>query len=96
MLDALTTGPDPWLAQDKLLHFGGSAFIAFVVEDVKPGYGFLTACTVGAAKELWDRNQPNHTASWRDFAWDVAGAYFGVHFHGLVVTPRSVTYQIEF
>lgn len=78
---------DPWLGRDKRLHFGASAVIAAA------GYGASSpllssrgeralaggslALLVGGAKEGWDatgRGDP----SWRDLAWDVAGAAVGV------------------
>ncbi|MCC6647832.1 MAG: hypothetical protein IT374_19975 [Polyangiaceae bacterium] len=78
---------DEWLGRDKRLHFGASAVVA------AGGYGAASVWTtsrgaralaggglalaVGAAKEGWDaagRGDP----SWRDLAWDAAGAAVGV------------------
>ncbi len=84
---ARASDPDPWWGRDKALHFGASATIA------AGGYGMGTliferraeaalfgggiAIGVGAAKEGADALGLG-TPSFKDFAWDVAGAAVGV------------------
>jgi uncharacterized protein YfiM (DUF2279 family) len=77
---------DPWLARDKLLHFGATAAIA------ASGYGLSRwwldderqrlaaaaglAMSAGVAKELYDLSG-HGDPSWRDLTWDAAGAACG-------------------
>lgn len=92
---------DRWLGPDKRLHFGASAVLAaggygvaapLTSSPVERGVlGGSFALLVGAAKEGWDatgRGDP----SWKDFAWDVAGAGVGVALAlaiDLAVRPRA-------
>lgn len=78
---------DPWLGQDKALHYAASAAIA------AGGYGAASLLTeplwqrallglaagagAGAAKELWDLGAGGDP-SLRDLVWDGAGALSGV------------------
>jgi putative lipoprotein len=78
---------DDWLGRDKLLHFGVSAAIAgtgYAVSSLvfeqrwqRATAGGGAALAAGAAKELYDLGGGGD-ASWKDFAWDVAGAAVGV------------------
>jgi uncharacterized protein YfiM (DUF2279 family) len=79
--------PDPWFAPDKALHFSFSAGLAglgyggaaLVTEDrgVRLAVGAGVALTAGIAKELLDLAGLGHP-SWKDLAWDVAGAAVGL------------------
>jgi uncharacterized protein YfiM (DUF2279 family) len=61
---AAAQSSDPWLGQDKALHFSVSiglgaagytgASLCTDDRDVRLGVGILGAFTVGAGKELWD------------------------------------------
>ena len=78
---------DPWLGEDKALHFAVSAGVAGA------GYGITTALArdrwkafavgggaalaVGALKEGYDA-AGHGDPSWKDFAWDVIGAAVGL------------------
>lgn len=78
---------DPWFGPDKAKHFvagalmgaGGTAVAlhndADDPEAVLVGVGF--AITVGAGKEWVDRNVRKTFWSWKDLAWDLAGAAAG-------------------
>jgi len=78
---------DEWLGRDKLLHFGVSAAIAgsgYAVSSLvfserwqRAAAGGGAALAAGAGKELYDLGGGGD-ASWKDFAWDVAGAAVGV------------------
>ena len=84
---AAQTEPDPWFAPDKTLHFAVSAGLA------SAGYGGAALLTIdrrvrlavgggvgliaGLAKELADLSGLG-SPSWKDFAWDVAGAGVGL------------------
>lgn len=86
---AQAADPDPWLGQDKALHFAASAGIAGT------GYGLAglwqpppdevhrlaiggsAGLAAGVAKELLDLAGLG-MPSWRDLAWDVAGTAFGL------------------
>jgi len=84
---ARATEPDPWWGQDKAWHFGisvglgaggyagSSLFLHERWQRAAAGTGF--SLTLGAGKELYDLSG-HGDASWRDFAWDVAGTVVGV------------------
>ena len=76
-------GKDEWFAEDKAKHFAASFFIEtlaynvyirnFDSESKSKTAAFFTALAVGTAKEFIDDE-----FSWKDLAWDAAGAGFGV------------------
>jgi putative lipoprotein len=79
--------PDPWLGEDKLLHFSASAVAAGLGYGVSSVFvqprttraliGATTALSLGIGKELYDatgRGDP----SFRDLTWDVIGTAVGV------------------
>jgi putative lipoprotein len=78
---------DDWFGADKKLHFEASAALALVgyggtalVTDdraMRAGVAAAFAIDVGIAKELWDR-AGHGDPSFRDLAWDVAGAATGL------------------
>nr|WP_318384669.1 YfiM family lipoprotein [uncultured Enterobacter sp.] len=91
-LVALLTGcshmaNDQWHGQDKAQHFLGSAMIAAagneyaqhqgVSQDRSAVFGVMISLSLGASKELWDSRPAGSGWSWKDFAWDVAGATTG-------------------
>ncbi|MGP4871521.1 hypothetical protein ACTXQV_05590, partial [Klebsiella pneumoniae] len=39
--------------------------------------GLMFSVSLGASKELWDSRPAGSGWSWKDFAWDVAGATTG-------------------
>jgi uncharacterized protein YfiM (DUF2279 family) len=79
------SGEDNWFGEDKAFHF----VAGFLVETAAYNFyirntdsnskaktaAFFTSLAVGAAKELSDEQ-----FSWKDLAWDAAGAGFGVAF----------------
>lgn len=81
--------PDPWFAQDKMLHFGVSAALAAggyaagtaLWDDRGPALlaGAGLALGAGVGKELLDLTGYGHP-SWRDLAWDVVGTGAGLLF----------------
>jgi putative lipoprotein len=96
---------DPWLGEDKALHFsvsvalagGGYAASAPLLDErwqraVAAGAFSLG---LGAGKELHDLSGAGD-ASWKDFTWDVAGTAVGVTLAWLIdialsPAPRSAT-----
>ena len=78
---------DPWLGEDKALHFaasgaiaaGGYTFGAFVFDARGHALvlGASLALTVGIAKEALDLTGLGDP-SWRDLTWDVIGTASGV------------------
>lgn len=88
---AITAGaaadPDPWIARDKLLHFGGTFTLAAggysaaagLTDQpvVRLGVGAMVGMGAGLAKEMYDRRGSGH-ASLRDLAWDGAGTVTGL------------------
>ncbi len=51
--------------------------------------GFWSAVAIGGAKEMWDIKQPNHVASFKDFAWGLSGAYLGAKHSGWAVSKNN-------
>ena len=74
---------DNWFARDKAYHFAaasaigaGATFMAGS-EDAAPVIGVGVAMSFGAGKELYDREVKKTYWSWKDLAWDLAGAVAG-------------------
>ena len=74
---------DSWFSRDKAYHFaaasaiGAGATWAAGGDDAAPVIGVGIAVSFGAGKELYDRNVKNTYWSWKDLAWDLAGAVAG-------------------
>ncbi|BFO11507.1 YfiM family lipoprotein [Serratia rubidaea] len=78
---------DSWTGKDKAQHFIGSAALAAAgsaygdhqnwSEPHSRTFGLMFAISIGAAKELYDSREGGTGWSWKDFAWDVAGAAAG-------------------
>ena len=78
---------DAWTGQDKAQHFIASAMLAAagneyaqhqgINRDRSAAIGFMFSVSLGASKELWDSRPTGSDWSWKDFAWDVAGATTG-------------------
>ncbi len=78
---------DSWSGQDKAQHFIGSAMLSAagneyfqhqgVNRDRSAALGVMFSLSLGASKELWDSRPAGSGWSWKDFAWDVAGATTG-------------------
>ncbi|CAI1041420.1 YfiM family lipoprotein [Serratia entomophila] len=78
---------DSWTGKDKAQHFVASA--AFAAAGAAYGdrqnwnearsrsFGLAFSVGLGAAKELYDSREGGTGWSWKDFAWDVAGAAAG-------------------
>ncbi len=75
LLGACSTGKDPWLGQDKALHFVASALIAQHLNTQldDPQQAAMMTLAIGAAKEGWDDYRNPGSASWRDMSWNLAG-----------------------
>lgn len=82
------TAQDSWNGQDKAQHFIASAILSAAgneyaqrqqgwSHDRSAGFGLLFSVSLGAGKELWDSRPGGTGWSWKDFAWDVAGASTG-------------------
>ncbi|WP_233596198.1 YfiM family lipoprotein [Citrobacter braakii] len=78
---------DRWSGQDKAQHFIASAMLSAVgnqyaqhqgnSRDRSAAIGLMFSVSLGASKELWDSRPAGSGWSWKDFAWDVAGASTG-------------------
>lgn len=78
---------DPWLSQDKGIHFGVSAAIAGGTYGVSAPHfdnrtaplliGAGIAAAAGISKEVWDAAGYG-TPSWKDLAWDTLGIATGL------------------
>ncbi|SQB62097.1 lipoprotein [Citrobacter koseri] len=73
--------------QDKAQHFIASAMLSAagneyarhqgMSHDRSATVGLLFSISLGASKEMWDSRPGGSGWSWKDFAWDVAGATTG-------------------
>ncbi|AFJ46087.1 YfiM family lipoprotein [Shimwellia blattae] len=78
---------DSWTGQDKAQHFIASAMLSAAgneygqhqgwSHDRSATFGLMFSTSLGAGKELWDSRPAGSGWSWKDFAWDVAGAATG-------------------
>ncbi|MFH0954357.1 MAG: hypothetical protein V1873_08515 [Verrucomicrobiota bacterium] len=78
---------DPWLGRDKAYHFAIGAAVGAAVTAAAGHHGAddAEACAVavavtmsiGAGKEWVDRDVRKKFWSWKDLAWDLAGALAG-------------------
>ncbi|XBS71814.1 YfiM family lipoprotein [Acerihabitans sp. KWT182] len=78
---------DSWTGRDKAAHFVSSAALAMAGsaaaehQNASPArsrnIGFAFSLSLGAAKEGYDSRAAGSGWSWKDFAWDVAGAATG-------------------
>ncbi|EXU73643.1 lipoprotein [Erwinia mallotivora] len=78
---------DSWTGKDKAQHFISSAFISAAgnafgqkqnwSSSQSSSFGLMFSVSFGAAKELYDSRAGGTGWSWKDFAWDVAGAATG-------------------
>ncbi len=87
---------DRWFGEDKLKHFGFSAFLAggsrIVAnrhfdfdKDKSFTIGVSITVSLGAAKEIVDYRTPGQTSSHKDLIWDIAGALTGALLAGLAL-----------
>ena len=97
-IPALCLAQDSWHGLDKRQHFAGSAVLAYSFSEVmSPNAAFLTTVGIGAAKELYDKQHPDkHTASYKDFVWDVAGAYVGMYAKGYSFDYKSGQFVVKY
>ena len=95
---SVSRATDHWTGPDKLLHFESTLVLAGIVSAAteSQAIGFWSAVAVGGAKELWDRNRSGHTASFKDLAWDVAGAYVGSAFGAWAVSRTNGTTVVSY
>jgi putative lipoprotein len=74
---------DHWFARDKAYHFAvasaisAGATLAAGDSDAAPVIGVGVAMAFGAGKETYDRDVKKTYWSWKDLAWDLAGAAAG-------------------
>ncbi len=84
---------DNWTGRDKAAHFVSSAALAMAGSAVAEhqnasparsrNIGFAFSISLGAAKEGFDSRATGSGWSWKDFAWDVAGATAGYSLYSL-------------
>ena len=98
LIPAICIAQDSWFGKDKAQHFLGSAVLSYGLSEVMSAdKAFLTAVGIGLAKEVYDyKNPAKHTASYKDFIADVAGAYVGVYAKGYSFNYDSKTFTIRY
>lgn len=79
---------DEWTGRDKVDHFFASAALAAAGSEYEQRQhlsdrqsqtiGFMFSLSLGAAKEGYDSRPAGSGWSWKDFAWDAAGAASGI------------------
>lgn len=97
-IPALCLAQDSWHGLDKRQHFVGSAVLSYSLSEVmSPNNAFLTTVGIGLAKEIYDYKHPDkHTASYKDFVWDVAGAYVGLYAKGYSFDYTNKTFVVKY
>ena len=88
---------DEWTGRDKSLHFAGGAAVAAAVTLATRDRdaGFWAGAASGLLKEVYDSTGRGHVSG-KDFIVTALGAYVGSRAAGWVITPRSVTYTMQF
>lgn len=97
-IPAICYAQDSWHGLDKRQHFAGSAVLSYTLSEVMtPNNAFLTTVGIGLAKEVYDYKHPaKHTASYKDFVWDIAGAYVGVYAKGYSFDYDKKTFVVKY
>lgn len=89
---------DDWTGSDKAAHFGVSLALGVgasrLSDDTLTAVGL--ALVPGLAKELYDSQQDCNRFSWKDMAWNAAGAYIGVRAGNWILGPSGASYRIAF
>ncbi len=95
---------DNWTGRDKTAHFVTSAALAMAGSAVAEhqnasparsrNIGFAFSISLGAAKEAFDSRAAGTGWSWKDFAWDVAGAATGYQLYYLSEYPPIPSFWI--
>ena len=71
---------DSWSGQSSaMLSAAGNEYAQHqgYSRDRSAAIGLMFSVSLGASKELWDSRPAGSGWSWKDFAWDVAGATTG-------------------
>ncbi len=95
---------DSWSGQDKAQHFIASAMLSAagneysqhqgMSRDRSAMFGLMFSVSLGASKELWDSRPEGSGWSWKDLAWDVAGAKHRLY--RLATDPSLKTHPLPF
>lgn len=89
---------DDWTGSDKAAHFGVSLALGVgasrLSDDTWTAFGL--ALVPGVAKELYDGTRDCNRFSWKDMAWNAAGAYVGVRTGNWLLGPSGVSYRMAF
>jgi len=98
LIPAFCLAQDSWTGKDKAQHFAGSAVLSYSFSEImSPESAFLTSVGIGLAKEVYDYKQPaKHTASYKDFITDVAGAYIGVYAKGYSFDYQNKQFALRY
>lgn len=95
---ACGTHNDDWTGSDKAAHFGVSLALGVgasrLSDDTWTAFGL--ALVPGVAKELYDSTRDCNRFSWKDMAWNAAGAYVGVRTGNWLLGPSGVSYRVAF
>ncbi|WP_347248108.1 hypothetical protein [Zoogloea sp.] len=95
---ACSARDDDWTGSDKAAHFGVSLAVGIgtsrLLDDTWTAFGL--ALVPGVAKELYDSTRDCNRFSWKDMAWNAAGAYVGVRAGNWLLGPTGVSYRAAF
>ncbi len=95
---ACSAHDDNWTGSDKAAHFGVSMAVGIgtsrLSDDTWTAFGL--ALVPGVAKELYDATRDCNRFSWKDMAWNAAGAYVGVRTGNWLLGPSGVSYRMAF
>ena len=95
---ACSVARDDWMGRDKAAHFGASFAVGVAASRLtnEPWEAVGLALIPGVAKELYDAGQACNRFSWKDMAWNAAGAYIGVRAGNWILGPSGASYRIAF
>jgi uncharacterized protein YfiM (DUF2279 family) len=101
VLSCITSTPaqaaDSWTGADKGKHAAAGALISGSTLQLTGSARLALAAGTAAAigKELSDMRSAGHTPSYRDAAVTMAGALIAVQTPGLLITPVSISYRVQ-
>jgi hypothetical protein len=93
---AYTTITGPVATRPRILVFRWPVGIGTsrLSDDTWTAFGL--ALVPGVAKELYDATRDCNRFSWKDMAWNAAGAYVGVRTGNWLLGPSGVSYRMAF
>lgn len=89
---------DEWTGPDKTQHAQAGAVIgaAITLATKDPTTGCVASMALGAAKEIYDHNRPQHESSMKDFAVTAIAGCLVAQGTGFIVAPGKILFKFTF